>query len=324
MYTRNAPYLSKIKERYLLNGPNSTKKTYHVVLEAAEGLDYRVGDSIGVIPTNDPNLVHSLLQHFKTDDASFREYLTHKANLHRWRKGVSLFEIPPMPPVEVCKLLLPLLPRFYSIASSLKVFPHEVHLTVAEVKYTENGQTRYGVGSHFLCEMAELHKTPVPIYVQPSNHFTIPSDPGVDMIMVGPGTGVAPFRAFLQERIATQSMGRNWLFFGERNRASDYYYADYWQDLEKQGRLRLDLAFSRDQADKIYVQHRMLEERKSLWAWLQQGAYIYVCGDAQRMAKDVDAALQTIAQSEGKMGEEDARLFIKSLRAEKRYLIDVY
>jgi sulfite reductase (NADPH) flavoprotein alpha-component len=215
------------------------------------------------------------------------------------------------------------MPRFYSIASSPKVFPNEVHLTVAFLQYEANGQIHTGVGSHFLCCQAEVELTPVPIYVQPSHHFTLP-DPNTAMILIGPGTGIAPFRAFLQERLATQAPGLNWLFFGERNRATDFYYSDFWLQLEKQGRIRLDLAFSRDQPQKIYVQHKILEHKKSFWDWIQQGSWIYVCGDAENMAKDVDAALQQIAREEGQLSEEDARLYIKSLRTEKRYLLDVY
>jgi sulfite reductase (NADPH) flavoprotein alpha-component len=142
--------------------------------------------------------------------------------------------------------------------------------------------------------------------------------------MVGPGTGIAPYRAFLQERLASQAPGRNWLFFGERNRSSDFYYESFWTDLEKQGRIRLDLAFSRDQKDKVYVQHKMYEEKKSLWKWIEEGAYFYLCGDANAMARDVDAMLQRIVHEVGGRTEEDARLFVKKLRADKRYLVDVY
>jgi sulfite reductase (NADPH) flavoprotein alpha-component len=180
------------------------------------------------------------------------------------------------------------------------------------------------VGSHFLCHQAAIESTPIPIYVQPSNHFTLPEDPATPIIMIGPGTGIAPFRAFLQERIASQAPGLNWLFFGERNQATDFYYADFWLELEKQGRLRLDLAFSRDQKEKIYVQHKLLEQKKSIWNWIEKGAMLYVCGDAEEMAKDVEWALKEIVQEEGKMIEEDARKFLKTMRAEKRYLLDVY
>ena len=204
------------------------------------------------------------------------------------------------------------------------MFPNEIHLLIAYVHYQIKGEARYGLGSHFLCDLAEIGSTPIPLYVQPSNHFTIPSDPASSIIMVGPGTGVAPYRAFLQDRIASHSTGRNWLFFGEGHRKSDFYYEDFWTDLEKQGRLRLDAAFSRDQDEKSYVQHKMYERRKALWQWIQEGAFIYVCGDAEKMAKEVDAVIHKIVKEEGGYSEEDANHYVKKMRQEKRYLIDVY
>jgi sulfite reductase (NADPH) flavoprotein alpha-component len=348
MYSRTHPYLARIKERSLLTLPGSSKKTYHLSLDiAGSELSFQVGDSIGVIPINHIATVDQILHKLSAtghepiyDPRSnttvlFRDYLLHKANIGK----VSFHKLFPVEktslpllqllehhkphPEELCRILLPLMPRFYSIASSAKVFPDEIHLTVAHVSYLLNGQMQLGVGSHFLCDMAEIESTPIPIYVQPSNHFTLP-DPDASIILIGPGTGIAPFRAFLQERLATQAMGRNWLFFGERNRASDFYYADFWLSLEKQGRLRLDLAFSRDQPEKIYVQHKMLEHKKSLWNWIEQGSYIYVCGDAEEMAKDVDAALQQIIHEEGHMTIEEARKTLKALRSARRYLLDVY
>jgi sulfite reductase (NADPH) flavoprotein alpha-component len=171
--------------------------------------------------------------------------------------------------------------------------------------------------------MAQPYKTSIPIYVQPSNGFSLPP-PEASMILIGPGTGVAPFRAFLQERLALQHPGRNWLFFGERNRATDFYYQDFFLDLERQNRLRLDLAFSRDQEEKVYVQHRLWEQRSSVYDWLQQGAFLYVCGDAEKMAKDVDLTLHRIARDQGSFTEEQARGWLKELRQAKRYLQDVY
>lgn len=348
MYSRTHPYISRIKERSLLTGLQSSKKTYHIVLDLEEGLPFTVGDSIGVIPSNDPVLVDRILTLMKMSSTEeiedpktgqnvlFRDFLLHRANISKVSFH-KLFQVEKttlpltellqrhMPgPHELSKVLLPLLPRFYSIASSTKVFPNEVHLTVSFVSFELNGQTHFGVGSHFLCKQAEMGATPIPIYVQPSNHFTLPENPNRSIIMIGPGTGVAPFRAFMQERMAGQASGRNWLFFGERNRSTDFYYGDYWLELEKQGRLRLSTAFSRDQVSKVYVQHRMLEEKKSLWEWIQEGAILYVCGDAEKMAKDVDAALQQIAQEEGNMNVEEARKFLKTLRQERRYVCDVY
>ncbi len=349
MYSRIQPYISRIKERFLLTGPTSSKKTYHIVLDTRQpGLAFKTGDSVAVFPTNDPRIVDQILHKLQATGNeeifdprtnttySFRDTLLYKANISKVsfhklfniEKTASplleLVEHHKPNPSELCKILLPLLPRFYSIASSPKVYPDEIHLTVAFASSLVNGQIQLGVGSHFLCELAALESTPIPIYIQPSNHFTLPTDPNASIILIGPGTGVAPFRAFIQERLANQAEGRNWIFFGERNRASDFYYGDFWTDLEKQGRIRLDTAFSRDQPEKIYVQHKMLEQKKTLWDWIQTGSYIYVCGDAEKMAKDVDNALHKIAREEGGMNEEDSRKYIKSLRLEKRYLLDVY
>jgi sulfite reductase (NADPH) flavoprotein alpha-component len=225
---------------------------------------------------------------------------------------------------ELCAQFGPLLPRFYSVASSLKALPNEVHLTVALFTYTHAGEQRYGVASHFLNHLAHEGITPVPIYVLPAHNFRLPEDPHTPIIMVGPGTGVAPFRAFLQERIACNAPGKNWLFFGECHRKFDFFYEDFWTQLVQDGSLRLDLAFSRDQAEKVYVQHKMYENAADLWAWLQEGAYFYVCGDAHHMAKDVDAMLQRIAKEQGNLTDDAAKAYVKQLRTEKRYLLDVY
>lgn len=225
---------------------------------------------------------------------------------------------------EICNQFSPLLPRFYSIASSPLAYPREVHLTVALYTFDHKGERRYGVASHFLSHIAEAEKTPIPLYVQPSHAFFLPENPHADLIMIGPGTGVAPYRAFLQHRMNMGSRGKNWLFFGERNRATDYLYGDYWEAQASQGNLKLDLAFSRDQMEKIYVQHRMHAQAKELWTWLQEGAYFYVCGDAEYMAKDVEATLLLICQQEGKLTLEEAKAYLKSLRKQKRYLQDVY
>lgn len=348
MYTRTHPYLARIKERTLLTKEGSSRKTFHIVLDVeTKALPFKPGDSIGVIPTNDPKVVDQILEYLKATGEeliqdskgqthTFRDFLTSHANLSKVsfhklldveKTALPLLELVKHhqpEPKEVSKILLPLLPRFYSIASSSKVYPQEIHLTVASNSFVINGHLHLGVGSHFLCDYAQIGSTPIPIYVQPSNHFTLPDDPNKPLILIGPGTGVAPFRAFIQERIATQAEGKNWLFFGERNRAFDFYYKDFWLELERQGRLRLDTAFSRDQIEKIYVQHKLLENKKALWEWIEEGAIVYVCGDANKMAKDVELTLLEIAQLEGKMNGEEARLLLKKLRLEKRYLLDVY
>ncbi len=224
---------------------------------------------------------------------------------------------------EFSALLMPLMPRFYSIASSPSVHPDEIHLLIASLTYETQGEIRQGVASGFLCSDAEIESTPIPIYIQPSNGFQLPPLEA-PMIMIGPGTGVAPFRAFLQERLTHNAGGANWLFFGERSRHTDFYYEPFFTELQKQQFLRLDTAFSRDQAEKIYVQHRLYENSAAVWDWLQQGAYLFVCGDAERMAKDVDKMLQLIVQEQGGLTEEAARFYLKALRTEKRYRLDVY
>ena len=200
---------------------------------------------------------------------------------------------------------------------------NEVHLTVALLKYTHQGIVRTGVCTQYLCEQAPLYESVIPIYVQPHHGFTLPSEQ-VPIIMIGPGTGIAPFRAFMQERAAKQASGNNWLFFGECHRTHHFFYESFWTDLIDQGKLRLDAAFSRDQEHKVYVQHRMLEQGSEILNWLDQGAHLYVCGDAQRMAKDVEHALLQIFQMHGNKSEEESKQYLKALRTEKRYLRDVY
>ena len=362
IYNRTNPFSAKILERSPLTKPGSTKETYHIVL-AVHDLPFQVGDSIAVFPENDPDLVDQILSitgdgpifdRRSNTTMPFRDFLLQKANLAKCTSSllklipsektaklledkalllpflethhlIDILRVLPsaISPQELASSLLPLMPRFYSIASSPKMFPGQIHLTVASLTYQSVAGPRRGVGSHFLCHLAEA-STVVPIYVQPSNGFTLPADPEAPIILIGPGTGIAPFRAFLQERIALQHKGLNWLFFGERNLATDFYYSDFWQELERQGRLRLDTAFSRDSASKVYVQHRLWERRASIWDWLQKGAYLYVCGDAEQMAKDVDATLQRIVSDQGGLIEEDAREWLKRLRKERRYLQDVY
>ena len=223
---------------------------------------------------------------------------------------------------EFVNLLRPMPPRLYSIASSLSAHEQEVHLTVAVVRYEGNGRKRKGVCSSYL---AERVGDTVPCYLHPNKNFKLPEDSLTPIIMVGPGTGIAPFRAFIEERKATGATGKNWLFFGDRSQKTDYLYGNEWEAYKKDGVLHeLDLAWSRDQAEKVYVQHKMLEKKAELWSWLQDGAVFYVCGDASRMAKDVDQALRTIAQEEGSMGEDDAASWVKGLMKERRYLKDVY
>lgn len=223
--------------------------------------------------------------------------------------------------------LSPIPPRLYSIASSLAMHQDEVHLCVAIVRYETHGRKKTGLCSGFLADHAELNMKNIPIYVQESRHFRLPMDGARDIIMVGPGTGIAPFRAFLEQREADGAKGRNWLFFGEQRRGSDFFYENEFVAWQKKGVLtRFDTAFSRDQAQKIYVQHRLKENARELWSWLQSGAYFYVCGDAHRMAKDVHQALIDIAQEQGRLSAEAALEYVNLtlMKTEKRYLRDVY
>ena len=226
-------------------------------------------------------------------------------------------------PDELVKVLRRLQPRLYSIASSPKAHPEAVHLTVAVVRYELHGRQRQGVCSTYLADRVETR--PVPVFIHSAKHFRPPEDPAVPVIMVGPGTGIAPFRAFLQEREATGATGPAWLFFGDRNRTTDFLYEEEINAWLERGVLhRLDTAFSRDQAEKVYVQHRMLENGAEIWRWLAQGAYFYVCGDAARMAKDVDDALHRIVKVEGGKTDEEAAAFVGELKKAKRYRKDVY
>ncbi len=227
-------------------------------------------------------------------------------------------------PQEFVDHLRRLMPRLYSIASSPRMFPDQIHLTVAPVRYESNFRRRYGVCSTFLADRVTRRRTPVPVFVA-SSHFGPPEDLSRDIIMVGPGTGIAPFRAFVQDRVSAGATGRNWLFFGDQHAKTDYLYGDEWTKLLAEGKMaRIDLAFSRDQAKKVYVQDRMREAAAELWAWIKGGAHFYVCGDAHRMAKDVDAALHEIVAQQGGMEPAAAADYVKQMKKEKRYQRDVY
>ncbi len=217
-----------------------------------------------------------------------------------------------------------LMPRLYSIASSSRVHPTEIHLTVAVVRYTTNHRERHGVCSTFLADRARVNETPAPVFVS-NSHFGPPEDGAKDAIMVGPGTGIAPFRAFVQDRVASGATGRNWVFFGDQKSHTDFLYQEEWENYLAKGQVaRLDLAWSRDQGVKVYVQDKMRANAAELWAWLQNGGYFFVCGDAKRMAKDVDQALHDIIAEQGAMPIEQAQEYVKQMKKDKRYQRDVY
>lgn len=319
MEKKENAFLAKIKERYCLN-PGSEKETYHLVIDLeGSGIKYAVGDCLGIFPDNDPLLVNKLLEKLQANSDSLIEdrqghsysigqFLSQHANLARLPQEGSL--------IDFCKRLPPLLPRFYSIASSQNVVGNEAHLTVSLID---------GTCSQYLCTRAPLQQPIIPLFHHPSRNFSLPSDSfDKPIMMIGPGTGVAPFRGFIQERLSQKCSSKNWLFFGERTSKLDFYYQNDWQQLVSEGKLQLDCAFSRDQENKVYVQHRMLEKSQMIWDWLQEGAYFFVCGDAAQMAKDVDKTLHAIVGQEGKFSVTEAKAFIKDLKNQNRYQRDVY
>jgi sulfite reductase (NADPH) flavoprotein alpha-component len=374
-YSRKNPFPATLTTNRLLTLEGSEKDTRHLELSlAGSGLHYEVGDSLGVFPSNDPELVeeilqvlgfsgeeivptpdgentpirHALLKSYiltepskqllqacaeKDSGAEFlRDMLDpdFKSELDKylWGRGVIdplvEFDAARFTPEEFVGLLRKLQPRLYSIASSQKAVGEAVHLTVATVRYESFGRPRKGVCSTFLAERAGGPGA-VPVFVHSAKHFRLPEDPATPIIMVGPGTGVAPFRAFLQERAATGASGPSWLFFGEQRSRSDYFYQEEFEGWLASGVLtKLSTAFSRDQDYKIYVQHRLAENSRELWEWLEQGAYFYVCGDANRMAKDVDKALHDLIAKEGGKTEEEATAYVAELKKAKRYRRDVY
>jgi sulfite reductase (NADPH) flavoprotein alpha-component len=253
-----------------------------------------------------------------------------KSNIQNYINGRDLVDVlidypaKELNPQALVDLLRKLPPRLYSIASSQKAHPDSVHLTVAVVRYETHGRKREGVCSSFLADRLDL-ETAADVFVTPNKNFKLPGNTDAPIIMVGPGTGIAPFRAFMQERKALGAKGKNWLFFGDQHFITDFLYQAEWQAYQKEGLLsKIDLAFSRDQKEKVYVQDKMLANASELYAWLESGAYFYVCGDASRMAHDVDKALHRIVQDQAGISEEAAVEYVKALKAEKRYLRDVY
>jgi sulfite reductase (NADPH) flavoprotein alpha-component len=372
-YGKRNPFPSPLLNSYDLNKAGSVRETYHVELSLKDsGLEYQVGDALGVLSHNPAQVVDEMLPLLpfnvkdevplpNGDEAPLREALItsydirslNKKLLQAWSErsgspflralvesgsreeieefcwGRELIDLINDHPAdfgdgeEFVSVLKKLQPRLYSIASSPNAHPGEVHLTVAIVRYNTHGRDRGGVCSTYLAD--RVGDVCAGVFVHNNKAFRLPEDVTKDVIMVGPGTGIAPFRAFLEEREVSRASGRNWLFFGNPYRATDFIYEDEINAWVENGTLsKLDLAFSRDQEQKIYVQDKMLEAGAELWEWLQGGGYFYVCGDASRMAKDVDKALHTIAQTHGGLSEEEAVDYFKNLKKEKRYARDVY
>jgi len=332
-FGKSNPFPAILKMNRVLNAPGSAKETRHleIILEGS-GLEYEVGDALGVVPTNCPDFVREILdaagldgeEAVKAPDGS--EMPLRLALLQRFDLKAFLAGLPQKAAsaAEFAAPLRKLQPRLYSISSSPKAHPGEVHLTVAIVRYELNGRSCKGVCSTFFADRVGPD-TKVPVFVHKSPSFKLPADGSKPVVMVGPGTGIAPFRAFLEERRAVGASGKNWLFFGDQKAACDFLYREELEAMQKDGLLaRLDTAFSRDQAEKVYVQNRMTENAGEIWSWLQEGGYFYVCGDAKRMAKDVDTALHKIAETAGALSAEQAADYVKQLKTEKRYLRDVY
>ena len=357
IHSRKNPFPAPVLTVRNLNGPGSAKEVNHVEFAlAGSGLTYEAGDALGVFPQNCPDLVAAVIaalggngeEAIATPEGELplRKALTliydlgkpapaliealaipaeARPGLHHVLDALRFAPLSPDKNIpHYVGFLRKLQPRLYSISSSPKAHPGQVHLTVGAVRYEVGGIARKGVCSTFLAERALAHGS-AGVFVHSNNAFRPPTDPSLPMIMVGPGTGIAPFRAFLEERAATHATGKNWLFFGDQKSASDFLYRDELEALQASGLLtRLDLAFSRDQVDKIYVQTRMVAAADELYAWLEQGAYFYVCGDASRMAKDVDAALHQVVERAGGKSPAEAAAHIQALKATKRYQRDVY
>ncbi|MBT1607560.1 sulfite reductase subunit alpha [Curtobacterium flaccumfaciens] len=282
------------------------------------------------IRTPSKDLIADLVQRAPSSELAAVVAHGDKHELDRWLWGRDVLDLlrdagPAAPGLdELLPNLRPLQARQYSISSSPLAHPDRIHLTIASVRYGDPHRMYAGVASTFLADRVDPDGT-VDVYLQPNASFGVPADESAPMIMIGPGTGVAPFRGFLHERAVSGATGRNWLFFGDQHRDTDFVYQDELTELQEQGVLdRLDLAFSRDQAEKVYVQTRMLERSAELFAWLEDGGHVYVCGDASRMAKDVEAALLQVIRTGRGRGEDDAQAYLADMRRAKRYVRDVY
>jgi sulfite reductase (NADPH) flavoprotein alpha-component len=360
VYTADNPAEAEIAALVNLSGTGSTRETWHVELATeAPGFAYQPGAAIGILPENDPKLAAALLDAVglgadaalaaklaKAHDIttlsrvtvdSYAKLTGRKdvaallegdafAKFAADRQLIDLFETYPetLSGEQLTKLLRPLPGRLYSVASSLKAHQGEAHLLVGAVRWSSHGKARKGVASTYFADLRKPGDS-VRIYVKPNRHFALPEDEGRPIIMIGAGTGVAPYRGFIEERVETGAKGKSWLFFGERNFTYDFLYQLEWQDWLASGALsRIDVAFSRDQPEKIYVQHRLWEQRADILKWLDGGAHIYVCGDEKGMGKDVDATLVKILAGAAKGDEEAGRAKLKELAKAGRYQRDVY
>ncbi|WP_458415030.1 sulfite reductase subunit alpha [Schinkia sp. CFF1] len=374
-YSRTNPFYAKIIKNTNLNGVGSSKETRHIEFSLeGSGLSYEPGDALGVVPSNDPELVDALLEEMKWDAEEaiiinkqgetlpLKEALTtqfeitllskkllqqasaftdneelknlvsdeNADQLKEYIYGRDLLDMLrdfgpwKASAQEIVSILRKLMPRLYSIASSIAAHPNQVHLTIGAVRYNAHGRDRKGVCSCLVAERAPEGST-LPVFIQQNKHFSLPENKDTDIIMVGPGTGIAPFRSFIEERAVNKTAGRTWLFFGDQHAASDFLYQNELEQYQKDGVLtNLTTAFSRDTEKKVYVQNRMIEQGKELFEWLENGASFYVCGDKSRMAKDVHEALISVIEKEGQMTREAAEEYLNEMQKSKRYQRDVY
>ncbi len=355
-FDKNHPFMATLMVSERLSGEDSAKCVNHIELSLAGGgedLDYAVGDALGVWPLNCQNEVSAILAacgfsgkesiELKSGPARLKSALLTRLDLTTvtpktlevWGiEGVSQDmqiidvlrsgDVAELNPQVLVDGLRPLQPRLYSISSSPKKHPGEVHLTIGEVRYSLNETDRKGVASTYLGERLSDGGM-VGVYVQKSAHFHIPADDAAPLIMIGPGTGIAPFRAFLEEREMREAPGKNWLFFGDQHEACDYLYREQIETWQQSGLLnKASLAWSRDGADKVYVQTLLKQDGQEIFQWLEDGAAIYICGDASRMAADVDKALRDIIQRNGGKSKEEADAYMDMLAATHRYQRDVY
>lgn len=372
-YSRTNPFKAEVLENINLNGRGSNKETRHLELSLeGSGLTYEPGDSLGVYPENDPELVDMILETTKWDgnqkvtvnkeDVTLKEALSKKLEitvltkpliekaaqlssnkdlkvlvapekideLKAYIDGRDLLDLLRdfgpwnVSAQDLVAILRKMPARLYSISSSLAANPEEVHLTIGAVRYEAHGRKRKGVASILTAERLQPGDT-LPVYVQHNQNFKLPENPDTPIIMVGPGTGVAPFRAFMQEREEIGAEGKSWMFFGDQHFVTDFLYQTEWQKWLKDGVLtKMDVAFSRDTEEKVYVQHRMLEHSKELFEWLEEGAVVYICGDEKHMAHDVHNTLIDIIEKEGGLSREKAESYLADMQQSKRYQRDVY
>ena len=364
-YDRDHPFTAPLLARQKITGRHSTKDVRHIELDlAGSGINYQAGDALGVWCENDPARVDAILAALKLDGVTVIDGKTLREQLIREREisqntpqfvqgyaalaksadldaeiathgaapyaaNTPLDAIVARYPAaitaeQLLTLLRPLTPRLYSIASAPEEVGEEVHLTVGVLHYEHDGKAYSGAASGYLGERLPEDGA-ARVFVEPNPNFRLPDDPQAAIIMIGNGTGIAPFRAFMQARVAREAPGKNWLVFGNPHFTEDFLYQTEWQGWQKDGFLhRYSLAWSRDQAEKVYVQDKLREEAANVWQWLKDGAYVYVCGDAARMAKDVERALLDIIAGEGGMDADAAADYLDELRQARRYQRDVY